>query len=56
MGQEAKQMALVVKNPPANGGDTGAMGLIPGSGRSPEGGNDNPLKFSCQKNPIDRKA
>ena len=30
----------VVKNPPANAGD---MGLIPGSGRSPEGGNGNPL-------------
>ena len=30
----------VVKNPPAN---TGAMGSIPGSGRSPGEGNDNPL-------------
>ena len=30
----------VVKNPPANAGDTG---LIPGSGRSPVGGNGNPL-------------
>ena len=30
----------MVKNPPANAGD---MGLIPGSGRSPEGGNGNPL-------------
>ena len=30
----------VVKNPPANGGDEG---LIPGSGRSPGEGNDNPF-------------
>ena len=31
----APQMALVVKNPPANAGDTGDVGLIPGLGRSP---------------------
>ena len=34
----------VVKNPPANAGDTG---LIPVSGRSPGGGNGNPLWYSC---------
>ena len=34
----------MVKNPPANAGDAG---LIPGSGRSPEGGNGNPLQYSC---------
>jgi len=33
----------VVKNPPANAGDAGYMGLIPGSGRSPGVGNHNPL-------------
>ena len=33
-----------VKNPPANAGD---RGLIPGSGRSPEEGNGNPLQYSC---------
>ena len=33
----------VVKNPPANAGDTG---LIPGSGRSPREGNSNPLQYS----------
>ena len=32
-----------VKNPPATAGDTGDMGLIPGSGRPPEGGHGNPL-------------
>ena len=35
---------LVVKNLPANTGDAG---LIPGSGRSPGGGNGNPLQYSC---------
>ena len=33
----------VVKNPPANAGDTRGSGLIPESGRSPGGGNGNPL-------------
>ena len=37
----------VVKNPPANAGDTG---LIPGSGRSPGEGNGNLLKYSCLGN------
>ena len=41
----------MVKNPPANAGD---VGLIPGSGRSPGEGNDNPLQYSCLENPIDR--
>ena len=34
----------VVKNPPANVGDAGS---IPGLGRSPRGGNGNPLQYSC---------
>ena len=42
-----------VKNPPANAGD---MGSIPGSGRSPGGGNGNPLQYSCLENSMDRKA
>ena len=33
----------MVKNPPANAGDTRDIGMIPGSGRSPGGGNSNPL-------------
>ena len=41
----------VVKNSPANAGDTG---LIPGSGRSPGGGNGNPLQYSCLGNFTDR--
>ena len=43
----------VVKNLPANTGDTD---LIPGSGRSPGGGNGNPVQYSCLENPIDRGA
>ena len=43
----------VVKNPPTNAGDSD---LIPGSGRSPGGGNGNPLQYSCLENSIDRGA
>ena len=38
---------------PANKGDTGS---IPGSGRFPEEGNDNPLQYSCLENSLDRGA
>ena len=44
----------MVKNLPASAGNTGDMGLIPGSGRSPGEGNGNPLQYSCLENPIDR--
>ena len=44
---------LVIKNMPANAGDAG---LIPGSGRSPGGGNGNPLQYSCWDNPMDRET
>ena len=37
----ASQVVLVVKNPPANAGDPGDVGSIPGLGRSPRGGHDN---------------
>ena len=46
----------MVKNPPANAGDMRDMGSIPGSGRSPGGGHDNPLQYSCLENPMDRGA
>ena len=52
----ASQVALVVKNPLANAGDTGDSGLIPGLGRSSGGGNGNPLQYSCLENPMDREA
>ena len=46
----------LVKNPPANAGDTGDTVPIPGSGNSPRGGNGNPLQYSCLENSIDRGA
>ena len=46
----------MVKNLPANAGDTTATGLIPGPGRSPGGGNGNPLPYSCLENLMDRGA
>ena len=51
-----EEVALVVKTPPANAGDTADPGLTPGSGRSPGGGNSNPLQCSCLENPTDRGA
>ena len=50
----ASQVALVVKNPPANAGDVRDKGLIPGLGRSPGAGHGNPLQYSCLENPMDR--
>ena len=50
------QLPLVVKNLPANPGDTGDMSLNPDSGRSPGGRNGNPLQYSCLENPTDRGA
>ena len=44
------------KNLPGNAGDTREAGLIPGSGRSPGGGNGNPLQYSSLENPTDRGA
>ena len=46
----------MIKNWSANAGDVRAAGLIPGSGRSPEGGLGNPLQHSCLENPMDRGA
>ena len=46
----------MVKNPPANTGDIRDVGLIPGSGRSLDGGHGNPLQYSCLENPMDRGA
>ena len=46
----------MVKNPHANAEDTRDANLIPGSGRSPGGGNSNPFQYSCLENPMDRGA
>ena len=45
-------VAHVVKDQPANTGD---LGSIPGSGRSPGDRNGNPLQYSCLENPMDRE-
>ena len=49
----ASQVAQLVKNPPANAGNTGS---VPGLERSPGEGNSNPLQYSCLGNPMDRGA
>ena len=46
----------MAKSPPANAGETGDMGLIPGSQRSPGEGNGNLLQYSCLGNPMDRAS
>ena len=49
-------VAQTVKNLPLlyeeNAGDPG---LIPGLGRCPGEGNDNPLQYSCLGNPMDKR-
>ena len=50
------QVALVVKNLPANSGDIRDAGSIPRSGRSPRERHGNPLQYSCLGNPMDRGA
>ena len=46
----------MVTNPPANVGDSGDVGSVPGSGRSPGRRNSNSLQYSCQENPMERGA
>ena len=48
------QVVPVLKNPPDKAEDATDAGLIPGWGRSPGGGNGNPLQHSCLGNPMDR--
>ena len=45
-----------VKNLPAKAGDTRDTVSIPGSGRYPRVGNDNPIQYSCLGNPMDTGA
>ena len=54
--EHSSQVALVVKNPPANAGDLRDAASIPGSGRSPGGGQGSPIQYSCLENPMDRGA
>ena len=46
----------MLKNPPANAGYVGDVGSVSGSGRSPGGGNENPLQYSCLENFMDRRV
>ena len=52
----ASQVALVVKNLPADAGDIRDAGLILGLGRPPRERHDNPLQYSCLENFMDRGA
>ena len=52
----ASQVAPVLNNPPANAEDIKDAGSIPGSGRSPGGGHNNPLQYSCLENAMDGGA
>ena len=47
---------LSIKESACNAGQTGDAGLIPGLGRSPERGNDNPIQYSHLENSMDRGA
>ena len=46
----------MIKHLPANAGDVRDVGLIPGSGGFPGGGNGNPLQYSFLENSMDREA
>ena len=50
----ASHVVLLVKNPPANAGDTREAVSILGLGRSLGGGNGNPVQYSCLENRMDR--
>ena len=50
------QVALVVKNLAASEEDVRDAGVIPGSGRSPGGGQGNPLQYSCLESPHEQKS
>ena len=50
---EVTHLGSVGKDSASNAGDTGDVCSIPGLGRSPGEGNDNPLQYSCLGNPMD---
>ena len=52
----ASQVVLVVKDLPANARDIRDAGSVPGSARSPGGGHDNPLQYSCLENPHGQRS
>ena len=48
--------SAVVKDLPADAGDTGGTSAIPGLGRSPGGGKGHPLQYSCLENPRGQRG
>ena len=46
----------MVKNPPANAGNSGDAGSMPGGAKISVGGNGNPVQYSCLGNPVARRA
>ena len=56
MGNQGFPGAMMVKNLPANVGDSRDVGSILGWGGSPGRGNGNPLQYSCLEDPMDREA
>ena len=52
----ASLVAVAIKNLPASAGDVRETGWVPGLERFPEGGDGNPLQYSCLGNPMDREA
>ena len=52
----ASQVALLVKNLPANAGYARDVGSVPGSRRSPGGGHGYPFQYPCLENSMDRGA
>ena len=54
--KKKRKSKFKTKNPHVNAEDLRDAGSVPGSRRSPEGGNGNPLQNSCQENPMDRGA
>ena len=54
--QQAGEVALVMRNLPANAGDIRDVGSIPGLGRSPGGGYATPLQYSCLENPHGQRS
>ena len=51
-----KLFKILSLNRPASAGAAGAVGSVPGSGRSPAVGKGNPLLYACLENPVDRGA
>ena len=56
MFKQVSQVAVGIKNMPANAGDIGDMISAPGLGRCAGGGHGNPLQFCCLENPLDNGA